>query len=186
MPKVICPCGFPHNLSPIPDEGWVIVRDKDYEGLIRAEMAAAAGDSGQGSLVINLLGRLYECPECGRVMWSLPGARCTTFRIFEPGQVGACAVAGSQGKMDMEHRYGKEGHDMTIKQIEEKVVELIHHEPFIPFAFEMMDGEVIEVPHPRLSVDFTGAGFIGPDGGLVGVEFKDVRSIRLLNREAVA
>src|SRR5687767_2515963 len=37
MPKLRCPCGFVHDLSPIPDDGWVTVRDRDYEGLLAAE-----------------------------------------------------------------------------------------------------------------------------------------------------
>ena len=35
--KLACKCGYVHNLSPIPDEGWVTVLDKDYEQLIEAE-----------------------------------------------------------------------------------------------------------------------------------------------------
>jgi hypothetical protein len=30
VPKLVCPCGFVHDLSPIPDDGWVTVRDRDY------------------------------------------------------------------------------------------------------------------------------------------------------------
>jgi hypothetical protein len=75
---------------------------------------------------------------------------------------------------------------MTVEQIETKVIELIHREPFVPFVFEMADGQCVEISHPRLAIDFTGAGFIGPDGGLVDVEFKNVRRIRLQNSEAVA
>jgi hypothetical protein len=75
---------------------------------------------------------------------------------------------------------------MTVKQIEEKVIDLIHRDPFAPFILEMSDGRPIEVFHPRLSIDYSGSGFIGPDGGLVELEFKDVRAIRLANSEAAA
>jgi hypothetical protein len=75
---------------------------------------------------------------------------------------------------------------MTIQQVEQKVIELIHREPFVPFVLEMVDGQSVEILHPRLSIDYTGAGFIGPEGGLVGIEFKNVRVIRLLNSETVA
>jgi hypothetical protein len=84
MPKVTCPCGYVHDLLPIPDEGWLIVRDRDYEALIDSELASAAGDRVGDSRRIDLWGRLYECPECGRLMWSLPGDRCTNFRVFPP------------------------------------------------------------------------------------------------------
>jgi hypothetical protein len=26
--------------------------------------------------------RKYECPECGRLMWSLPGDRCTNIKVY--------------------------------------------------------------------------------------------------------
>jgi hypothetical protein len=66
---------------------------------------------------------------------------------------------------------------MTPVQVEEKVIELIHHEPFVPFVVEMTDGRSVYVPHPRLAITATGAGFIGPDGGLVDFAFANVRSI---------
>ena len=84
MPKLACPCGFVHNLSPIPDDGWRVVRDRDYETLIDAEVASAAVDRERGTQRIDLWGRLYECPECGRLMWSAPGDRCTNFRVYRP------------------------------------------------------------------------------------------------------
>jgi hypothetical protein len=75
---------------------------------------------------------------------------------------------------------------MTIKQIEEKMIELKHRTPFTPFVVEMTDGQMVEVPHPGLAINETGAGFIGPDGGIVDVEFKSVRAIRFLNSGAAA
>jgi len=73
---------------------------------------------------------------------------------------------------------------MTPEQVEEKVIQLIHREPFVPFVVEMTDGHSLEIPHPRLAINGGGAGFIGPDGGLVDFDFKTVRSIRLNNAEA--
>jgi hypothetical protein len=67
---------------------------------------------------------------------------------------------------------------MTLEQIEAKVIELIHQEPFFPFQVEMTNGEVLLIPHPRLAVNTTGAGFIGPDGGIVDIDFANVRAIR--------
>jgi hypothetical protein len=75
---------------------------------------------------------------------------------------------------------------MMPEQFEEKIIELIHRDPFTPFIVEMIDGERLEVPHPRLAINGGGAGFIGLHGGLVDIEFSRVRSIRLLDREAVA
>jgi hypothetical protein len=75
---------------------------------------------------------------------------------------------------------------MTPQQVEERVIELIHREPFVPFIVEMTDGQCLDVPHPRLAINGGGAGFIGPDGGLVDFEFKTVRSIRVPSTGAVA
>jgi hypothetical protein len=65
------------------------------------------------------------------------------------------------------------------------VIELIYRQPFVPFVVEMADGRTLTVPHPRLAVDSGGAGFIGPDGGLVDFEFNTVASIRLIDTVAV-
>jgi hypothetical protein len=73
---------------------------------------------------------------------------------------------------------------MTPEQVEEKVIALIHHEPFVPFIVEMTDGQLLEIPHPRLAINGGGAVFFGPDGGLVDFEFKSVRSIRAIKTEA--
>jgi hypothetical protein len=74
---------------------------------------------------------------------------------------------------------------MTAEQVEEKVIELIHREPFLPFVVEMTNGELLDVRHPRLAINGGGAVFFGPDGGLVDFEFKSVRAIRVLKGEAV-
>jgi hypothetical protein len=79
----------------------------------------------------------------------------------------------------------KEDWIMTPEQVEEKVIELIYRQPFVPFVVEMTDGSFLEVPHPRLAINGGGAGFFGPDGGLVDFWFKSVRAIRVLKSEAV-
>lgn len=66
---------------------------------------------------------------------------------------------------------------MTLEQVEARVIDLIHREPFVPFQVEMTDGTVLIVPHPHLAVTATGAGFIGLDGGLVDIDFANVRAI---------
>jgi len=75
---------------------------------------------------------------------------------------------------------------MTPEQVEAKVIELIHRDPFAPFIVEMMNGMSVHVSHPRLAINGTGAGFIGPDGGLVDLDFRTVRAIRFSPTEAVA
>src|SRR3569623_1785025 len=67
MPKLGCLCGHVHNLSPIPDAGWITIRDVDYETVIELETSHAKGAA--RAELISLQGRMYECPECGRLMW---------------------------------------------------------------------------------------------------------------------
>jgi hypothetical protein len=74
---------------------------------------------------------------------------------------------------------------MTAEQVEEKVIELIHRQPFMPFVVAMTDGQALTIGHPRLAINGGGAGFIGPDGGLVDFEFKSVRCIRAYQAESV-
>jgi hypothetical protein len=82
MPKLPCKCGYIHDLSPIPDKGWLTIRDSDYEQLISAEKSRSnLSSSNQLSvelieadqMVNKLTGLLYECPECGNLMWQKPG-----------------------------------------------------------------------------------------------------------------
>ena len=90
MPKLICRCGYVHDLSPIPDAGWVTVRDREYEELIalhcEAERRQQSGEAVSrpreklfGEIVARR-GRLYECPTCGRLMWKRPGG--STYAVF--------------------------------------------------------------------------------------------------------
>ncbi|MCC7423384.1 MAG: hypothetical protein IT428_24165 [Planctomycetaceae bacterium] len=72
MPKLACPCGFIHDLSLIPDKGWLTIRDRDL-------CAVKSLDE-----IDDHLGLLYECPECGRVMWRLPDG--DRFRVYHPEQ----------------------------------------------------------------------------------------------------
>lgn len=75
---------------------------------------------------------------------------------------------------------------MTSEQVEEKVIELIHRQPFVPFVVEMTDGTHLEVPTPKLSINGGGALFWGPDDSLVDFEFNLVRSIRVVDAGAMA
>ncbi len=94
MPKLRCPCGFIHVLSPIPDAGWVTIRDLDYEDLLSAEAKRSRlAGAKEGTLQWDELvqadrainswwGSLYACPQCGRIMWKMPGEEL--YRIYAP------------------------------------------------------------------------------------------------------
>ena len=84
MPKLACPCGFVHNLSPNPDDGWITVRDRQYDELINAEIGNRQGNEMAENRVTGFWGSMYECPECGRLMWEKPGER--TFMVYEPAK----------------------------------------------------------------------------------------------------
>lgn len=72
---------------------------------------------------------------------------------------------------------------MTAKQVEEKLTDLVHREPFVPFVVELQNGKSLVVPHPP-AFDETGAGFIASDGALTDFDFKDVQAIRLCTEVA--
>ena len=79
MPKLTCPCGHVHDLSPIPDDGWLTVRSREYDDLMDAERA----DNREArSSRVGLWGLLYECPACGRLMWQQPGG--DRFAVYRP------------------------------------------------------------------------------------------------------
>lgn len=83
MPKLACPCGFIHDLSPIPDEGWITVRDRDFDAMIEAELGSRRSLSPEHD-VEAFWGSMYECPKCSRIMWEKPGEkRFTIYRRDE-------------------------------------------------------------------------------------------------------
>ena len=96
MPKIVCTCGYVHDLSPIPDAGWLTVRDADYEALLAAEatrgrpevagarrgMPPAPELLAADQLVHAMTGLLYACPQCGELLWQPPGS--ATFRRYRP------------------------------------------------------------------------------------------------------
>ena len=81
MPKLLCPCGFVHNLSAIPDDGYVVVRNKDWDVYLDRQREYGDGfhavegtterEASSRALqeIVQLNGLLYECPNCGRLMW---------------------------------------------------------------------------------------------------------------------
>jgi hypothetical protein len=97
MSTLPCRCGYAHNLAPIPDAGWLTVRDADYDRLLDAEhvcdeLAARAGGTDTAAFaaaeqsVAELTGLLYECPRCGCLLWKPPGAE--DFRCYSPDPPG--------------------------------------------------------------------------------------------------
>ena len=92
MRKLPCPCGYDHDLRPIPDEGWATIKNADYESLLDYEMLREQSSPMDTSAypkvvelderVLELMGTLYECPKCGRILWRKPGTE--VFRIFAP------------------------------------------------------------------------------------------------------
>jgi hypothetical protein len=104
MSMLWCRCGYGHNLAPIPDAGWLTVRDADYDRLLDAEHACdelAASPGGTDSAefaaaeqsVAELTGLLYECPRCGSLLWKPPGA--TDFRLYSPDPTSGPSAAAS-------------------------------------------------------------------------------------------
>ena len=83
MPKLTCPCGFVHDLSPIPDDGWLTIRDKDFSELYPSESSSAEERLSAWWELQQRAGGMYICPKCGRLMWSPPGKDCYyQFQIF--------------------------------------------------------------------------------------------------------
>ena len=88
MPRLACPCGFVHNLSLIPDDGWLTIRDRDYETLRDAESKHLANtddvtlERDADMKWSRMVGRFYQCPKCGRIMWAC--AEEKTYRVYLP------------------------------------------------------------------------------------------------------
>ena len=96
MPKLACLCGYVHDLSPIPDAGWVVVRDADYEAFLEAELLRRShrdeapsvdyrniSESDAASArIISMTSRLYECPRCGTLAWDTDSP--AGIRFFSP------------------------------------------------------------------------------------------------------
>ena len=82
MPKLPCPCGYVHDLSPIPDAGWLTVSDRDYDRLVELH-------NDRDTLSAAIWGRLYGCPKCGRLRWRQNwGDEYKTWTPAEPMTVG--------------------------------------------------------------------------------------------------
>lgn len=112
MPKLRCPCGHIHDLSLIPDAGWITVLDARYEELLateaerdrlHAEAAPTEAFAPADSRLVDLLGHMYECPSCARIMWRRPGEE--EFRVYSCEPSGANGVTtGGRGTLRRRHR----------------------------------------------------------------------------------
>ena len=67
--------------------------------------------------------------------------------------------------------------EVTVQPIHIAVAVVDDHALNLSFVVEMTDGDPWRIPHPRLAINSGGAGFMGPDGGLVDFEFKKVRAM---------
>jgi hypothetical protein len=94
MPKLPCPCGYVHHTGMMPDAAWLTVRDADMEAFLAhsrlyedgfnapvGEPERAASDE-SGAKMMGMQGRLYECPECGVILWR--PHRGGEYRAFRP------------------------------------------------------------------------------------------------------
>ena len=73
MPKLECPCGFVHDLTPCPDTGWRTVTDSDLDSIVPLSTAPADECAKSWTKFYQHIGSLYECPQCGRLIWIKPG-----------------------------------------------------------------------------------------------------------------
>ena len=74
MPKLSCRCGYVHNLSPIPDDGFQVLPDWATDKLLYTLETKPEGWE-IGELRRTALSRLYACPNCEAIMWDRAGDR---------------------------------------------------------------------------------------------------------------
>lgn len=72
MPKLGCRCGYVHDLSPIPDEGFRVLPDWATDRLLYT-LETKPEDWEIDELRRAALTRLYVCPNCEAIMWDRAG-----------------------------------------------------------------------------------------------------------------
>lgn len=86
MLKLACPCGFVHNLSPVPDAGFLTIPNRIYESLLEADVHRDVTNETTYSAADKIweehVGLMYQCPRCERLMWMK--ANEDTYQIYEP------------------------------------------------------------------------------------------------------
>lgn len=80
MAQLDCPCGFIHYLDPQPDSAILTFPDADYEKFER-ELLRIRNEHRPEEMQFEF-GRIYVCPECGRLMWAQPGD--SKYSVFAP------------------------------------------------------------------------------------------------------
>jgi hypothetical protein len=75
---------------------------------------------------------------------------------------------------------------MTKHEFHDRLRQLLHREPFVPFAVELRDGGRIVVERPPVVFADGAASFIDPtDGALVEFFHKQVKDFSALEKEKV-
>ncbi|HEX4661329.1 MAG TPA: hypothetical protein VH307_28375 [Streptosporangiaceae bacterium] len=72
MPMLACRCGYVHNLSPIPDDGFKVLPDWATDKLLYT-LETKPEDWEIDELRRTALSRLYSCPNCEAIMWDRAG-----------------------------------------------------------------------------------------------------------------
>jgi len=72
MPKLACRCGYVHDLSPIPDDGFQVLPDWATDKLLYT-LDTKPKDWEISELRRTALSRLYDCPNCEAIMWDRAG-----------------------------------------------------------------------------------------------------------------
>ena len=82
MAKLICLCGYDHDLDSQPDAAWLTLPDKDYEALEKEIIRFSQEDRGEE--IQTEFGRIYECPKCLAIMWARPGDN--SYKVYRLGE----------------------------------------------------------------------------------------------------
>jgi len=81
MPRLACPCGYIHNLSQIPDAGWITIRDEELDSI----SSSGLGSEEKLDALYSASGSIYVCPNCERLMWAKKGsAEFVTYSREQP------------------------------------------------------------------------------------------------------
>ncbi len=83
MPKLPCRCGYVHNLSPIPDDGFQVLPDWATSKLLYT-LETKPEDWEIDELRRTALSRLYACPNCEAIMWD--GAGDGRYKTYVPSE----------------------------------------------------------------------------------------------------
>jgi hypothetical protein len=71
MPSLLCRCGYVHNLSPIPDDGYRVLPDWATDKLLYPLETTETWETEE--LHRTEVTRLYVCPNCEAIMWDRGG-----------------------------------------------------------------------------------------------------------------